>query len=36
MTLAWDEASTGKVNEEHTATLTFKENNTFFVNCIDC
>tara|TARA_B100001094_G_scaffold218992_1_gene213097 strand:+ start:5498 stop:8488 length:2991 start_codon:yes stop_codon:yes gene_type:complete len=27
MTLAWDEASTGKVNEERTATLTFKENN---------
>lgn len=27
MTLVWDDASTGKVNEERTATLTFKENN---------
>ena len=27
MTLGWDDASTGKVNEERTATLTFKENN---------
>ena len=24
MTLVWDEAANGKVNEERTATLTFK------------
>ena len=26
MTLTWDEAVSGKVNEERTATLTFKDN----------
>ena len=26
MTLTWDEAVRGKVNEERTATLTFKDN----------